>query len=81
MIQCFKCGCEEIRDHQNGIMECAKCQAREAHGEPMPRIVVQPHPEDQRFLVVTFDDDIEGQKVMDRQLARMLATAILSVTN
>ena len=61
-----------------------------AHGERMPRIVVQPHT-DRRFLVVTISElNVETeagaapiepvQIVLDRALARMLGHNLLSVT-
>lgn len=84
MKECFKCRSEEVADHGNSIFTCKKCSAREAHGEPMPRIVVQLH-DDRRFAVVTImpppehDEASAQQVVVDLALAGMWGRALASL--
>lgn len=85
MKTCFKCSSDEVSDNGAGIAQCKKCSAREAFGEAMPRIVVQPH-DDPRFIVITVmdapehDPDTGKQLVLDKGLARMLASSLVSIT-
>ncbi len=90
MQTCFQCGSELVRQQSAEIFQCDECAARLAHGERMPRVVVQPHT-DKRFVVVTISEPnvlrSDGstppepvQFVLDRALARMLGHALLSVS-
>lgn len=81
---CFRCGdvmLQRYADDPN-ILECGgpECHARLAHGEPMPRVVVQKYNE--HFVAVTFqhEDGTEHQKYLDNRLAKLLATALDSIT-
>lgn len=87
MNECFKCGCPGIGRPEAGVFTCRACGARMAHGEKMPRVVVQPHT-DRRFVVLSIEDrNVEGQPsepvqfVVDKSYARMIADAIYSVSS
>jgi hypothetical protein len=84
MDKCFQCGSDQVAERHPEIFECTKCYAREAHGERIPRIVVQPYQDehgslDWRFVVITFDD--EHQFVMDRRHAKTVALNLDSVSH
>ena len=89
MDACFKCKSTKIRtmrfdaDGNPAIQQCLECSAREAYGYAMPRIVVQPYDTDNRFVAVTVldaPDHADGpQYVIDRGLARLFGSALLSV--
>jgi hypothetical protein len=91
MEQCFKCEGRNVARVSDGVYQCRSCAARMAHGERMPRIVVQPHPTDRRFVVLTIEERnvaaSDGgtppseplQIVLDRQLAGLTGCALTSM--
>lgn len=92
MNECQKCHAPTMQKVGSGIDQCAACSARVAHGQLMPRIVVQPHPTDRRFVVVTIhDQNVRGadespppsdpvQVVVDKALAQMWGSSLFSVS-
>jgi len=86
-LKCPDCGHEDgvSDDPRASIYTCDECKARIAFGVLMPRLIIEPHPEDARFIRVRVLHVVDGQRVevvavtIDRPLGGMLARELLSV--
>jgi hypothetical protein len=83
---CPACGHMAVPDGPPGkeILHCTECKTMIAYGVALPRVIVQPDEKDLRFLLLTFETMIGGQKTtatykVVRAFGKAIGQNILSI--
>lgn len=61
---CPACGHASVPDAPPGkdVLQCSECRCIIALGIPQPKVIVQPDASDQRFILLTFETMVGGQR-------------------
>lgn len=86
VFNCPACGDVSVPEGKPGneVLRCTVCNTILALGVPQPNVIVQPDATDQRFLLLTFETMIAGQKTtatykVVRGFAKAIGQNILSI--